>query len=215
MTTDIFSFWEQINPEHKRHPADKAVLCRVQHGFDLNCLPSAYMGPLKTAPVVLLYLSPGWSQRDVDEANTPEAQNRYVEQRGGTAPLPTEGEHPEAWNWWRSRTQVFGDWTDLRDKIAVLNIGAYHSPKFKDVPLLTALPSCRESVSWAQSTIFPKALQGDRVVVCMRAARYWGLSTGEKYGKALYAPRVTPGGHMCHGELREEIIQKVKDHLNR
>ncbi len=215
MTTDIFSFWEQINPKDYVHPADSCVLNRVNHDFCLDCLPGPYMGPLRKAKVVLLYLSPGWNQSDAVDALTVKGQNYYAEQRKGCAELPSPHEHPEASKWLQSRTKIFSEWKNLRDKIAVLNIGAYHSQNFNDHPLLTALPSCRESVSWAQSTLFPQALQGDRVVVCMRAARYWGLSTGEKYGEALYAPRVTPGGHMCHGELREEIIQKVKDHLNR
>ncbi len=93
MTTDLFSFWEQIDPVDTIHPADRDVLSRVEHSFDLRCLPGAFAGPLRTSPIVLLYLSPGFNQSDVDEASTPEGQLRYVKQRQGYAPLPSPDEH--------------------------------------------------------------------------------------------------------------------------
>ncbi len=62
MPTDIFDFWSQIGPKDRCHPADKEVFRRLGkegHGFNLRGLPACYMGPLKSAPIVLLYLSPG------------------------------------------------------------------------------------------------------------------------------------------------------------
>ncbi len=213
MPTDIFSFWEQIDPKDKIHPADKDVFNRVRHNFDLRCLPGAFVGPLRTSPIVLLYLSPGWDQSDVDEASTPGGQQRYVEQRQGYAPFPSPDKYFGAWKWWSERTRVFGPWEELQDKVAVLNIGGYHSKKFRDYSLLTSLPSCRVSVDWAQLTLFPEALAGHRVVICLRSASYWGLAKDKVFGKSLYATSVTLGGHMHKGRLRDEIIKKVKERL--
>jgi hypothetical protein len=73
------------------------------------------------------------------------------------------------------------------------------------------------SIEWAQTVLFPKAIAGERVVICLRATRYWGLDAGKegnKYGESLYAPQVTQGGHMKKGRMRDEIIKKVKDFIN-
>ncbi len=178
-TPDIFKFWSGIRPDARIHPADEDVLSRVGNPvFDLRCLPAAFAGPLKTARIVLLYLSPGFSAFDLEEAESPEGQERYMLRRKGTAPLPSKEDHESAWRWWSSRAKCFGHGQDLRDQIAVLNIGAYHSRKFKDWPLLAALSSSRMSIAWAQRVLFREALEGTRIVVCLMAARHWGLQVG-------------------------------------
>jgi hypothetical protein len=62
--------------------------------------------------------------------------------------------------------------------LAILNIGAYHSKDFPDRHLLSALPSCRTSIDWAQKVLFPQAERRERLVVCLRAAGNWGLQKG-------------------------------------
>ncbi|MET4359120.1 hypothetical protein ABIC08_009097 [Bradyrhizobium sp. RT9b] len=44
------------------------------HGFDLRCLPANFGGKLRTAPIVPLYLSPGFSETDVRIARSKEGQ---------------------------------------------------------------------------------------------------------------------------------------------
>ena len=210
MGESIFKFWAKVGPSEKVHPADEQVLSHVDHGFDLTCLPGCFGGPLRTAPVVLLYLSPGWSKEDVILAKSKAHQQHYVRQRRGWAPLPDSIEHAGAWRWWKSRTAIFGEWADLRSKISTFNIGAYHSKVFVDAPLLAALPSSRVSLDWAQNVLFPQAIAGKRIVICMRAARFWGLQEGVRYGRSLYAPSVTRSGHMCLGEMRDQIIRAVR-----
>jgi hypothetical protein len=139
-----------------------------------------------------------------------------MKMRLGTQPLPGPDEHRIAWKWWVSRTRCFGKWQDLRTKIAVLEIGAYHSRTFKDVPLLAALPSSRVSIDWAQAVLFPQAIAGERAVVCLRSSAFWGLQQGQQYGRSLYAPRVTQGGYMrLHqpNEMRETIIRDVQQRV--
>lgn len=67
------------------HPLDRPVFSRLNdsHGFDLRCLPANFGGKLRTAPIVLLYLSPGFSETDVRIARSKEGQERYVRQRTG------------------------------------------------------------------------------------------------------------------------------------
>lgn len=211
MSADIFKFWKQCGPHDKVHPADRPVFSRVKKkcGFDLECLPACFVGRLRKAPIVLLYLSPGLNKKfDHREARTKAGRDRYDRRRRGYEPLPD----PEApgGKWWKSRTKHFGNWRELRSKIAILNIGAYHSKTFNDIPLLAALPSSRVSLDWAQKVLFPQAIKGERVVVCLRAARFWGLEEGKKYGKALFAPRVTRAGYMKKSSMCGSIIRKVQ-----
>jgi hypothetical protein len=205
---EIFEFWSKIGPQDRVHPADADVLSRVKHRFDLRCLPTPYMGPLKTAPVVILYLSPGFIERDVEEARTARAQSHHFARKRGDQPLP--GPEFTGFDWWRTRTSCFGNWQDLRSAVAILDIGAYHAKTFADPHVLAALPSSRVSIIWAQDVLFPQAVAGQRVVVCLRAPHFWGLTTSEKpFGRGLFAPPVTRGGHMIHGPARERVLRAV------
>jgi hypothetical protein len=210
MSDDLFDFWSQIAPDETVHPLDRPVLERVKHGFDLNCLPACFDGPLRTAPVVLLYLSPGLSPQDEVEAKNKAAQERYAEMRRGYRELTSREENEAHWRWRSSRIKAFGPWEEVRSRIATLNIGAYHSKRFVDDPLLAALPSSRTVLDYAQASLFPQAMRGERVVVCMRSARFWGLDGGHKHGEALFAPPVTRSGYMLAGPLRDYIVDVAR-----
>lgn len=225
MGSDIFDFWEGVPGDVREHPMDRPIFDRAKerddrgHGFDLRCLPAPYNGPLRTARVVLLYLSPGWCEFDVEEASTAAGHERYFRRRQGYAPMETEAEHALGYRWWTTRTKRFGDPGELREKIAVLNIGPYHSKDFTDHHMLAALPSCRAALSWAQETLFPQAERGERVVVCLRAAKFWGLGRQRRYGRALFAPAVSRGGHMLGtGEnlaIRNDVVSAVREAVAR
>lgn len=213
MTSDIFKYWSVVGPSDRVHPRDRDVLHRIDHGFDLRCLPGCFGGPLRTAPIVLLYLSPGFHPQDLKEAKSPERQARKAEQRKGRRPLPGPEDHEPAWRWWSSRTKYFGlHWETLQDKVAVLNIAGYHAKSFSHWNVLAALPSCRATLDWAHDVLFPQAEAGDRVVICMRAAPYWGLGKKQRYGQALFAPPTTRGGFPLRSS-RREIAALVSDRL--
>ena len=205
---DIFEFWSAVDPKARIHPADEAVFKRVpNHGFDLDALPGCFMGPLRTAPVVLLFLSPGLDEGDKP---TPELIEWNSRTRRGAEPLVGASIQEPNYRWWTRRTKFLGYGPNLlADKVAVLNIGAYHSRTFDDHGLLAALPSSRVSLGWAQSVLFPAAERGERVVICLRAARYWGLEAGAEYPGTLFAPQVTRGGH-AHTDNRQRIVLAVQ-----
>lgn len=214
MSVDLFKFWSEIDPADKIHPADRAVFKRVaakEEGFNLECLPGSFYGPLKTAKVVLLYLSPGFSKRDIEIAKSPTERQRIHKIREGNQPLSSQTEHGSGHRWWASRTRCFGVEEDIiRHNVAVLNIGAYHSKSFVDHELLAALPSSRMSLTWAQEVLFPEAVAGKRVVVCLRSARFWGLQPGTHYKKSLFAPNVNRAGHMLKDHMRDKAIKAVR-----
>jgi hypothetical protein len=126
MSQDIFQFWSQMDRGAYIHPADKKVFDRMRphkHGFRLDCLPSCFGGRLRDAPVVLLYLSPGFSKQDIIDAKTVEGKDYYVRRWKGYEPI--RDIKP---NWMVSRIRHFGAYHEVKDKIALLNIGAYHQP---------------------------------------------------------------------------------------
>jgi hypothetical protein len=115
-------FWSQISRGENVHPADGKVFERMdphKHGFRLDCLPSSFGGRLRDALVVLLYLSLGFGEQDVIDAQTDEGKDYYVRRWRGYEPirdikveLDVEPNHE------------FGDYETVKNKIALLNIGA-------------------------------------------------------------------------------------------
>jgi hypothetical protein len=206
----IFSFWSGLSEEEARiHPRDKNVLSRVNSPFEHSCFAEPFRGRLKTAPVVLLFLSPGLHERDLSASTREHAY--YSRQREGHCDLPTEHEHQTARIWATKVVKQFEiDYETARSKIAVLNISPYRSKSFNDWHLLAALPSARVTLDWAQTVLFSEAEEDKRVVVCLRSSAYWGLGRTTKSGKSLYAPRCTRGGMMVLGGDRDEIVSAVK-----
>jgi hypothetical protein len=233
MTTNIFEFWSGIADDAFIHPSDAAVFARQpgwpkevarhgerpNHNFNLDCLPIGFFGPLRTAKVVLLFLSPGYDEYDTRHAQMAEGRAYYREQRGGLRSLPSSADHKGAHEWWTKVVRQFDDKPEaLANQIAFLNIGAYHSRKFHDWHLLTALHSSRVALDHAQQALFPQAEAGERVVVCLRSARLWGLSRGQddkgsQFGRSLFVPSCTPGGMMHHGDVRMATVAAVREAL--
>ena len=71
-----------------------------------------------------------------------------------------------------SRKRDLGDDNAVEDKVALLNIGAYHSVDVRSFASLLALLSSRVSLGWAQDVLFPEAEAGKRIVICLRSASY-------------------------------------------
>lgn len=213
---DIFKFWSRIDRGAYIHPDDEHVFARLsatKHGFDLRCLPAAFGGPLKTANVVLLFASPGLSSKlDLADARTNDGKNYYMRRWKGREPFRQEGDGSK---WLRSIVKRFGNYDDIRQKIAVLNIGAYHSPRVKDWRALMSLPSSRVSLNWAQTVLFPRAESGEVVVICMRAATSWGLETGKEYRGTLFAPVVNvQRGYLARDSAaNDRLVEVTKERL--
>lgn len=204
---DIFSYWGDLKLGQTIHPADRDVLQRTKHHFELRCLPTPYYGTLRTAPLVLLYLSPGLSKKDLRKAKDRTKQREAIKSLLGHTELS------KRFKWCKSRTKCFGKWEKLRRKVAVLNISPYHSKAFHDHGLLAALPSSRVSLEWAQHVLFPEAIARKRIVICMRSASYWGLTQGKTEIGWLFAPVITRAGHMQKTKMRDQIVRVVKRRL--
>jgi hypothetical protein len=154
-------------------------------------------------------LNPGLAQADLLEADNKRSQQFWFRQRQGWEGLRSQIGRPVK-SWWVSRTKCFNvDPEVLREKMAVLEICPYHSKAFKDHRLLAELPSCQASIRWAQDVLFPQARSRKRVVICLRAAKRWGLTPGTKHG-TLFAPLTNRSGHMVRGDYRDKAIRAVQ-----
>jgi hypothetical protein len=178
MSEDIIEFWSpsQMPLGAFIHPKDQIVIDRIQNRFHKDCLPASFYRPLINARVILLFLSLGYTEFDSRHAETAKGRNYYERQRRGTANLPTKEEHPLVHQWLTRILRQFDlEATSVGDKLAILNICAYHSRKFHDFHMLTTLPSSRAALDYAQFVLFPQAEAGERVMVCLRTHRLWGL----------------------------------------
>jgi len=144
VNADIFEFWSGLPGNAHYHPADRVVLERVKPQFRLDCLVAPFMGRLRTAPVVLLFLSPGFVESDRSDASSATAQAYYARRRIGDCDLPSEQEHASALRWAKPILRQFAlEYDSVRSTVAFLDIAAYKSRGFRDWKMLTALPSCR------------------------------------------------------------------------
>jgi hypothetical protein len=95
------------------HPADKDVFGRMnpgKHGFELDCLSACFAGRLKTATVVLLYLSPGHDQAISEDAKTEETRDYYFRRYRGDEPFRDTGPGK---SWIREPDKDFADHADF------------------------------------------------------------------------------------------------------
>jgi hypothetical protein len=209
---EIFECWSpsEITPDARKHPRDIAFLERTQPAFDFSGLPGCFMGPLRTAPVVLLYSAPGpWDPADSVGARAIAMQNWCARTRTGTEPLPDDRFWPDCWKWWKAHTKRFGDWQNLKTKVAFLNLMPYHMRgDFKDRDVIGKLPTSTVAMKWANETLFTAAREKKRVVVCMRAQGDWNLSLQED--GYLFAPNVNPrSGYMHLDEFSSRVVEAV------
>jgi hypothetical protein len=75
---------------------------------------------------------------------------------------------------------------------------------------MLALPSSRVTLNWAQNYLFLEAETGNRLVICMRSAAYWGLKPGKDYPGTLFAPDTTISGYLQKNQKNEELIHLVR-----
>jgi hypothetical protein len=114
MPPDIFEFWSRMPLGANIHPDDQPIFDRLnpkKHGFQLGCLPASFNGPLTDSSPNTSLSSPGFEGHEVRDAKTPECQDYYF--RRCNEPIRADA------SWAKSRTACFGNWEDLRHKVAV------------------------------------------------------------------------------------------------
>src|SRR5262249_38396980 len=98
-TEDFLKFWAKAVLSLQIHPDDAAALKGNRHTLALDALVGPFMGPVRTAPVVLLTLNGGINGVERDEANNPAVRGLMARNLGGDAPLPTFATNPGGREW--------------------------------------------------------------------------------------------------------------------
>ena len=213
VTTEVFlRFWAKAIPSLQIHPGDAMALKGNRHTLALDTLVGPFMGPVRTAPVILLTLNGGFSGVERDEAKTPAVRELMARNLRGDAPLPTFATNPAGRKWTESRLAQFGlSYAVASLKVAFVNLIPYRSREgAKDLHMIKRLESARLVRAWAHDTLFREAEAGKRVVVCLRSAGAWGLESDTQRGLSLFTPRFTRAGFMLHGPMREKVSFAVQ-----
>jgi hypothetical protein len=213
-TEDFLRFWAKAIPSLQVHPDDGPALKGNGHELALDTLVGPFMGPLRTASVVLLTLNGGLAGNGIErrEAMMPAGREWTAENLGGETPLPSFATNPAGREWTERRLAQFGlSYASAASKVAFVNLIPYRSREgAKDMRMAERLPSSLMVKAWARDTLFPEAEAGKRVVVCLRSARAWGLDPDTQRGQALFVPKFNRAGFMLHGTMREEIGRAVR-----
>jgi hypothetical protein len=206
-TEDFLWFWAKALPSLQIHPDDAEALKSNRHTLALDTLVGPFMGPVRTAPVVLLTLNPGFSGVEQGEAKTLAVRELMAQNLGGDAPLPPFTYNPKGREWTERRHTQFGlSYEAASSKVAFVNLIPYRSKEgAKDMHMVERLESIRLVRAWTQEALFPEAEAGERVVVCLRSARAWGLEPDTQRGLSLFTPKFNRAGFMLHGPMREKV----------
>jgi hypothetical protein len=215
-------FWN-ISPEELRtdegmfvHPEDRED---VENLFDyhkdfLNTYPAPYWGPLRTAKLVLAYAGPGntigqGENGDVGQAQSVDWLARRHNSLSGDAPLDDKLHHGVLQSWFRTRLRSVlkdrdANLDQFSNAIAFINLTAYRGTetKWEEVAFL---PSTQVMRNWARSDLFPDAEAGRRVVIIMRAHKWWGIRKAPWSKGSLFAPPVNRAGVL----LSEQDVGKA------
>ena len=165
------------------------------------------MGPVRTAPVVLLTLNGGLNGVEQDEAKiTCRAGANGPESRWGCS-VAYVCDQSGGREWTERRLAQFGlRYKTASTKVAFVNLIPYRSREgAKDLRMLERLESTRLVRAWAHDTLFLEAEAGKRVVVYLRSARAWGLEPDTQRGLSLFTPKFNRAGFMLHGPMREKV----------
>src|SRR5262249_34503233 len=167
-TEDFLRFWEKVKPSLHIHPDDAMALKSHRHALELGALVGPFMGPVRSAPVVLLTLNGGFNGAEIAEAKVQSARDEMAYNLGGNAPLPTFATNPKGRVWAEARLRQFGlNYQNAGSKVAFINLIPYRSSEgSKDKKrMIPHLASSRIVLAWACDTLFREAESGKRVVV--------------------------------------------------
>jgi len=197
----IFDFWKKLPDKSCVHPEDLEVVEKCNGVFELHVPPGHINGQLKTAPVIALFLNPGFEDEKCRELLFKQIEG--------------ESDFPLWFNRWRQwfipRVKI-GDMTEaeIAKNVSIFNVCSYAS---KDAKLLTPailkkLPSTQVAIKYLHEVLIPQAQRGERFIVVCRAAWAW------KIDKALECDNIkfvnNPRGGHFGPEIRGEIESWLK-----
>ena len=129
-TEDFLQFWAKAIPSLHVHPDDAAELGRNHRALALDTLVGPFMGPVRTAPVVLLTLNGGLAGTGEEKraAQIPSEREATARNLGGDAPLPAWANNPAGRVWTvKHLKQFYLGYDTASTKVAFINLIPYRS----------------------------------------------------------------------------------------
>jgi hypothetical protein len=219
-TPQLLAYWARCTDLHV-HPDDETALRENTNAFRLDALIGPWMGPIKTAPVVVLTLNGGFNGAEVEEAKNPVARRWTANNLQGASPLPDFAANPLGRVWTQRILGKFGLSYAHASAVSFVNLIPYRSyAGANDLRMAERLKSARLVRDWARTTLFPEAETGRRVVVCARSVRAWGLDPSVRQrGQSLFVPRFTRRIDWMYdqgnGPSREQVTAAVHEAIAR
>ncbi len=174
MTTELADYWGRL--EGAVHPDDLALFSReLDHGFNLDFPPPAFIGDVVNAPVIILDNNGGYDP-GMTIAEFPDGQTHSEFRETLARPRPLDRAARTASRYYLERN--FSKWLE-GGVAALVNSVAYRSVSGRDkaVSRLTrSLPSAQFHQRWLQQILRPLAMRGERFVVVHRWSRWNGAT---------------------------------------
>ncbi len=182
-------FFKQHRPDDLNHPRVDAinfpadVLANDPHFFHLSLLPVPYIGDLDKANVFILMLNPGFRKQEYKVEALPGVENALLSTLNQTRASadypfwyldPDYQQHP-GHSYWVDKLKGVGDYQEISQRLAVLQMMPYHSEAFNANKLTQELPSAQIAKDYVQSVILPKAKAGKALLIVARQVRNWGF----------------------------------------
>jgi hypothetical protein len=190
----LFDFWKRLPPEHCVHPDDCSVI-RDQLSFVLDIPPGHVNGRLRTAPVVVCYLNPGYEESDRVQFENETNRRALFEQINGDSDFPMWFDR---WREWYLPRVRFGDLPDneIARTVAIFNVCAYASRNANCLTRSTIrrLPSSVIARRYLHEVLIPQARRRERFVIIARGRWAWGLNDSFESHNLRFAPNPR-GGH--------------------
>lgn len=172
--------------------------------FALDVPPGHINGNLRTAPVVVLFLNPGFEDEDKQVFEKEDCRILLFE------PIRGESDFPLWFNRWRKwflqRVKLDG-MTDekIGKNVSIFNVCSYASRDAKRLKpsILNSLPSSQAAIEYLHEVLIPQAQRGERFIVVCRTAWAWKIDKSIECDtiKFVKNPR---GGHFGP-EIRTQI----------
>lgn len=192
----LFDYWSRLPAAECIHPDDRGIIEPFSHKFELDVPPGHVNGQLRTAPVVVCFLNPGFEEIDRPVFTDPTSRRALFEQIDGASDFPLWFER---WRQWFVPRVRFGGRSDqeLARLVAILNVFPYASrnAKLLTPALVRDLPSAQVARRYLHGVLIPAARRGERFVVIARGRWAWQFDASLASGNVRLAPNPR-GGHL-------------------
>jgi len=205
----LFEFWKDLPDKECIHPKDLDVINQNKGVFELHVPPGHINGRLKTAPVVALFLNPGFEEEDKQGFENEECRKLLFEQIQGESDFPLWFNR---WKQWFLPRVKIGSMTEdqIAKNVSIFNVCSYASKdaKLLKSSIIDSLASSQVAIQYLHDVLIPQAKRGERFIVVCRAAWAW------KVNKSMECENIRFVNNPRGGHFGPDIRESIESWLN-